>query len=146
MIRAVSLIVLVVFSIPCFDALPGNAQEKNNVRATELQKLVDFLKSKGVELQPGDEVKGSYIQTRFIVGPDFKKKHVIGVNYLPPLTLEEAKRRYIGYSLPHEFHGEWATFRIGGPGGNASPEYVADWKRVNAVLREYASDKKKPKE
>jgi hypothetical protein len=104
----------------------------------ELQALLAFLKRKDVELLPArGGVPGSYIQRRFTVGPDHHKQHVVGLNYLPPLTPKQARDRYRGFSLPHEFHGDWALFKLGGPGGNATPEYEATWKRALGALREY---------
>jgi hypothetical protein len=111
----------------------------------ELQALLAFLKRKGVELLPAEAgVQGSYVQRRFTVGPDHRKRHVVGLNYLPPLTPKQARERYIGYSLPHEFHRDWALFKIGGPGGNASPEYEAAWKKALAALREYPGPAEPP--
>jgi hypothetical protein len=113
----------------------------------ELQALLAFLKSKGVELRPvkAADVPGSYIQRRFTVGPDHRKQHVVGLNYLPPLTPKQARERYRGYSLPHELHRDWALFKLGGPGGNASAEYNAAWKKVLTALRQYPGPAKRGK-
>jgi hypothetical protein len=142
----------------CFTATRSEAQEKGDDRKTgdkellerykarlDKQKaLLEFLKAKGVELRPVEvERTGSYIQSRFTVGPDHAKQHIIGLNYLPPLTPEKAREEYRGFSLPNEIYGEWAVFMVGGPGGNASAAYEADWKRLTTVLKELESRGKK---
>jgi hypothetical protein len=103
----------------------------------ELQVLADFLKTKDIVLRPVEAVKGSYIQHWFAVGPGRRTMYLVGLNYLPPLTPEQARDKYLGYSLPYVFHGNWALFRIGGPGGNATPEYKAVWNKVLAAFKEY---------
>jgi hypothetical protein len=135
----------------CFAPTWSDAQQKGDsksedkafldsikARRAEEKALLEFLKAKGVELRAIDGgSQGSYIQSRFTVGPDHGKQHVIGLNYLPPLTPEKAREQYRGFSLPHEFYGDWAVFMVGGPGGNASPAYEAAWKRLTAALKEY---------
>jgi hypothetical protein len=140
-----------VFAV-CLAATRSDAQEKgadpkaeekalleaHKAHAEKQKALLDFLKAKGVELRPVEAERiGSYIQSRFTVGPDHAKQHIIGLNYLPPLTPEEVERQYAGFSLPHEIYGDWAVFMVGGPGGNASPAYKADWKRLTTALKEY---------
>jgi hypothetical protein len=159
MIQHFTLRMVLAFSV-CFAATRSDAQEKRDDKAEEKallealkarqakqKALLDFLKAKGVELRPVEvERIGSYIQSRFTIGPDHDKKHIIGLNYLPPLTPEKAREEYLGFSLPHEFYGDWAVFMVGGPGGNASPAYKADWKRLTAALKEYESRAKEVSE
>jgi hypothetical protein len=143
----------------CFAPTWSDAQEKGDSKAeekalldrikarqTEEKALLESLKAKGVELRAIDGgPMGSYIQSRFTVGPDHGKQHVIGLNYLPPLSPEKAREEYQGFSLPHEFYGDWAVFMVGGPGGNASREYKAAWERLTAALKEYQARGKRAK-
>jgi hypothetical protein len=118
------------------DPTKPKPDEKGDAGKKELDALLAFLKGKGVELRPVEK-SGGYIQRRFTVGPDHEKKLVVGLNYLPPLTREQARRQYDNYSLPHELYRNWALFAVGGPGGNASPEYKAIWTKVLIALKDY---------
>src|SRR5262249_27237087 len=125
MLRKTSLALgLALLVALCCRTTNTSAQEKDDARSKELQALLAFFKSKGVELQPVD-AKGTYFHYKFTVGPDHKKKHHVGLNYLPPLTLEQAREKYRAYQLPTEFHRDWALIPIGGPRGNATAEFEA---------------------
>jgi hypothetical protein len=141
MIRQTSLALgLVLLVTLCCSTTGSNAQEKDDARSKALQALLDFLKTKGVELRPVDTT-GTYFHYLFTVGPDHTRKHRVGLNYLPPLTLEQAREKYLAYQLPTEFHRDWALIPVGGPSGNASPEYEADWKKVLAAFKEHPGPK-----
>src|SRR5262245_31343507 len=116
MIRLLSL--GLTFSVLLFSPLVScNADEKDDVRAKQWQALLKHLKDKGIDLREVDS-KGSYIQRQFTLGPDHSQDQRVGFNYLPPLTLNEAQDKYMEYSLPHRFHGDWAIFEVGSRGGD----------------------------
>jgi hypothetical protein len=71
----------------------------------------------------------------FTVGPDHDKKLLVGLNYLPPLSAEEASRDY--GAVPFVARRGWALFMVGGPGGNATDEFAAVWKKAEAAFRAY---------
>ena len=134
--------VLAVSAAVGLGATHNRGEDKDDDATKAVAALVAHLKEKGEDLRAVESDPKSYIQFRFTVGPDHDKRHVVGINHLPPLTLAEAKRKYMGYSLPYEFCGEWAVFRVGGPGGNASPEYVGAYKTLLATMREHPVPKK----
>jgi hypothetical protein len=84
----------------------------------------------------------NYISQLFTIGPDHDKKFRVGLNYLPPLTLEEAWRNY--GPIPVVVHRGGALFTVGGPGGNAAKEYKAVWEKVEAAFKAYPGPAKEP--
>lgn len=109
--------------------------------AAQLQVLLAHFRSRGVELRPAKPgPANSYIQYRYTVGPDHGRKHVVGLSYLQPPARDADM-----YSLPHAFHGGWALFMVGGPRGNATPEYEADWARALAAFRSYPAAAPSPR-
>jgi hypothetical protein len=80
----------------------------------------------------------------FTIGPDHGKKLVVGLNYLPPLSAEQAEERYrLNYTIPAVSHGTRALFMVGGPGGHTE-EFVAVWKKAEAAFKEYPARSSRP--
>lgn len=125
-------------AVPAAHAAASDPLPETDARTPQLQALLAHFESRGVELRPAAPgPEGSYIQHRYTIGPAHGKQHVIGLSYLPPLTREAVRERNALYSIPHALHGDWALFAMGGPGGNATPAYRADWERALAALRAY---------
>lgn len=116
----------------------SRADEASEARAAEMESLLTFLKAKGIDLRPKDDkqTKGSYIQSWFTIGPDHAKRHLVGLNYLPPLTLDQAQDLYKMYSVAHEFHDQWALFMIGVADGDGDA-YERDYEKVSAAFQAY---------
>jgi hypothetical protein len=113
---------------------PAEVFSESKKAAKDMQALLEFFKAKGIELRRSEH-ESNYIQHMFSIGPDHQRKLIIGLNYLPPLTLEEAEKRY--GAIPYVHHRAWAIFMVGGPGGNATDEYKAAWKKVEAAFKAY---------
>lgn len=119
-------------------------RQRRELGRKELAVLIDFLKMNGVELRrdPGSEMgdAAGAIHFWFTIGPDHKKRHLVGLNYLPPLLSEQAQQLYRElYSLPCEIHGEWALFAVGSPMSNTHPDFEADFRKVSDALRQFAA-------
>lgn len=136
---ALGFILVVVLPFASSDfTTAGRADEASDIRAAELQSLLTFFKSQRIELRPKDDkqTKGSYIQSWFTIGPDHAKRHLVGLNYLPPLTLDQAQDLYKMYSVAHEFHDQWALFMIGVAEGDGDA-YERDYEKVSAAFQAY---------
>ncbi len=106
----------------------------------EFKALLEWLTEKGIEHREGPKSeRGDPITRRILLGPDYEKKHTVGLAYLPPRTPGQIEEAFRNLALPLEMHGNWAIFQIGGPAGNGATEFVADYQRVLEALKAFAA-------
>lgn len=93
----------------------------------ELPALVNFLKSKGIDLRSvkTDGRGNGLIDHRFAVGPDYDKGYQVGFSYRPDVTED-----YVApIALPYAIHANWILWRIHAPD--------VSWNKVVGAFKEY---------
>lgn len=101
-----------------------------------LAALVDYMQSRGIELRQA-ETRGNVIGHMFSVGPAHEKQYIIGLSwYSPVLTSLEVFHR-APIAIPYIVNGRWVLWRVGGPGGNARPDYLPVWQKTQDAFAAY---------
>lgn len=102
----------------------------------ELAALLAFFKQQGVNLRPAEN-RSNVISYMYSVGPEHTMQHLVGLTYLPrALSATEITAKY-PIALPYLNHQNWLVWQVGGPRGNATPEYLAAWEKVRSTLKNY---------
>lgn len=100
--------------------------------------LLAFLKARDIDLRPAPN-STNVVQRMYSIGPDHDRRFYVGLNYLPPMTVDAFRKAHKGNAFPYELGGHFALFKVGGPNGNSTKEYHAAWKKVSAAFEEYAN-------
>lgn len=117
----------------------GPTKAKSSEKAEKASKyLLEFLKARGIDLRPAPN-STNVVQRMYSIGPDHDRRFFVGLNFLPPMTVDAFRKEHKGYAFPHELGGHFALFKIGGPNGNSTKEYLEAWKKVSAAFAEYES-------
>jgi hypothetical protein len=131
-----SLLLIVAFA--CADWQPAGARaDEGDARAQkERAALLAYMKQKGVDLRVAEH-RSNVISHMYTVGPEHAKRYLVGLTYHPQaLNAAEVTAKY-AIAIPFVFHKNWALWQVGGPGGNATQDYLAIWERVRSAFKDY---------
>ncbi len=118
-------------------SLAADRHSRAEAPSAELAALVDYMRSRGIELRAAEN-RSNVIGHMFSVGPAHEKQYIVGLSWYatPPDAANIGSRPAI--AIPSAVNGRWILWRVGGPGGNARPDYLPVWEKTREAFAAYA--------
>jgi len=131
------LVTVFAWASVCLAGTP--AEEAAITSQKEREALIAFLKMRGVDLRVAGR-SSNVISHMYSVGPEHEKKYLVGLTYhAQGLSDAEVIAKY-SIALPFVINNHWVLWRVGGPRGNATKDYLVVWERVCNAFEAYVPD------